>query len=234
MKLTLLQMTQNILSAMDSDNVNSIGDTVESQQVALIIQETFYELMSTRDWPFLRTESQLTGLGDTSNPTKMKFPDGVNKVFSVKYNKKDVTFVPPKKFRDMIDERNTDADNVNAAGYITDRDPLYWTSYDDTNVWFDSIDNASDTTLQQSKSWIEAVIVPTFTMEDTFVPDIPAKFFSTLLAEAKATCFVSLKQTPNQREEMRARRGRVALQNESWRNEEGEHKTNRNINYGRK
>jgi hypothetical protein len=37
-KMTLLEMTQNILSAMNSDEVNSITDTVESLQVAEEIQ----------------------------------------------------------------------------------------------------------------------------------------------------------------------------------------------------
>ena len=45
-KMTLLEMTQNILSAMDSDAVNSIGDTVESLQVADVIVETYYELFA--------------------------------------------------------------------------------------------------------------------------------------------------------------------------------------------
>ena len=43
-KLTLLNMTQNILSEMDSDEVNGIADTVESTQVAHIIETMYYDL----------------------------------------------------------------------------------------------------------------------------------------------------------------------------------------------
>ena len=42
MKMTLLDITQSILSAMDSDYANSIGDTVEAEQVATIVKETYY------------------------------------------------------------------------------------------------------------------------------------------------------------------------------------------------
>ena len=38
MKRTLLEMTQDILSAIDADEVNSIDDTVEATQVATIIK----------------------------------------------------------------------------------------------------------------------------------------------------------------------------------------------------
>jgi len=53
MKLSLLDITQKILSSLDSDPVNSIDDTVESIQVADIVKESYYSLMAERDWPFL-------------------------------------------------------------------------------------------------------------------------------------------------------------------------------------
>ena len=43
---TVLQLTQNILSAMSSDEVNSISDTVESMQVATILQNKYYDIVS--------------------------------------------------------------------------------------------------------------------------------------------------------------------------------------------
>lgn len=61
-KMSLLDMTQNILSALDSDPVSDISETVESQQVVEIIKESFYELMSSRQWPFLQTLTKLEGL----------------------------------------------------------------------------------------------------------------------------------------------------------------------------
>lgn len=234
MKMTLLDMTQNILNAMDSDTVNSIEDTVESLQVAEFVREAFFELTSQRDWPFLRTKDSLVGLSDLTNPTKMQMPDNINKMLWVKYNKKEVNYLPPEDFQNLLDNRIEQTGVTDANGYALNRDPLYWTTFDDKYIYFDGYNVSEDSTLQQSKSVIYAVKEAAWTHADSFIPDLPEKFFSTLLAEAKATCFINLKQTQNPREERKSQRGRVRLQNESWRNEVGEIKSNTLINYGRR
>ena len=45
MKFTLLEMVQEILSDMDSDEVDSIEDTVEAEQVATIVRSTYLAMM---------------------------------------------------------------------------------------------------------------------------------------------------------------------------------------------
>ena len=52
-KMTLLEMTQDILSDMDSDEVNSIATTSESLQIAQIIKTAYYNIIDGRDFPFL-------------------------------------------------------------------------------------------------------------------------------------------------------------------------------------
>lgn len=233
-KMSLLDMTQNILSAMDGDNVNSIDDTMEAQQVATIIQECYYDLMASREWPFLQGLTQLVGLGDTANPTKMQIPEGVNKVSWIKYNKKDVCYLQPFEFRSMIVNRVALSGVVDADGYGLNHDPEYWTTYDDKYIWFDSRDSSLDSTLMQSKSDAYVLNVASWTHEDAFTPDIPEKFFPTLLAEAKATAFINLKQQANAREERRAQRGRVSLRGLIDRTEDGVSRYNEKVNYGRK
>lgn len=233
-KKSLLDMVQNILNAMDSDPVNSISDTVESQQVAEFVREAFEDLMSQREWAFLRTYTQLTGLGDTANPTRMQIPDTMNVIYWIKYNKSDVQYLDPKDFKDLIDGRNNSNDNVDVNGFITDHMPQYWTSFDDKYIVFDSYDSSIENTLTSAKSYTYGVKIPTFTMNDNFVPDIPEKFFPTLLAEAKSACFINMKQQANAREERKAQRGRVMLRNEAWRNSQGKSKYNDIVNYGRK
>ena len=51
MKYTLLEMTQDILSNMSSDEVNSISDTTESLQVATIIKQKYFDLISRVNRP---------------------------------------------------------------------------------------------------------------------------------------------------------------------------------------
>jgi hypothetical protein len=233
-KMTLLDMVQNILSALDSDPVDSLDETVEAVQVAELIKEAYFELLSQRDWPFLFSLGALQALADPSNPTKMKIPDTWNKVKWIKYNKKEVQWVDPATFNDIISNRTEQAGVVNSNGFVINNDPVYWTSYDDVYVVFDGYDSSADSTLQASKSVIYGTQQASWSHVDTFIPNIPEKFFPTLLAEAKSQAFVNLKQQSNAREERKASRGRMAMRNEAWRNENGEVKYNSKVNYGRK
>jgi hypothetical protein len=233
-KLTLLDMTQNILSAMDSDPVDSIDETVEAVQVAELIKEAFFSIVSQRDWPFLFQLVQLTGLGDTNNPTKMQMGDTWNKVKWIKYNKKEIEYLPPEEFKNVIDNRVVQTGVVNSNGYVINADPQYWTSYDDVYIHFDGYDSAVESTLVGAKTSVYATVQASWTHSDSFVPNLPEKFFPTLLAEAKSQAFVNLKQQANNREERKAAQGRVTMRNEAWRNENGEIKYNRKVNYGRK
>src|SRR3990167_137743 len=231
--LTLLDMVQNIMGAMESDKVNDIASTEESQSVAEVIKETYFDLISSRDWPFLKIYQGLTALGDVSNPTKMRFPTTVNKVYWLKYNKKDVTYLEPKEFRDMLDLRTVQASVVDSNGYMLNSDPVYWTTYDDDYVYFDGYLSTTDSTLQASKSTGYMLTIPTWTLSNTFVPTLPEKMFPTLLADAKSTCFLNFKQISNAKEERKAQRLRVRMQNEAWKNDKGESNYNTNVNYGR-
>lgn len=234
MKMTLLEMTQNIANAMSSDSVNSISDTEESLMIAEIIKECYYLLMSKRDWPFLQKLTNLEGVSDTSNPTLMKIPDLMNKIFWIRYNKKDVEYLPPKQFKAYIDSRVEQAGVIDSNGYGLNKDPVYWTTYDDKYVVFSDRNQLVDATLQQSKSAVFGVKVASWTHADDFIPDIPEKFFPTLLAEAKSTCFIDLKQQPNQKEEVRAQKGLTQMHKEAWKNDLGESKTNDLVDYGRR
>ena len=234
-KLTLLDMVQDIMNDMDSDEVNDITDTVESAQVAQIVKTTYFKIVTARDdWPFLRTLTTLTGLGDTSNPTKMQIPDGMNKVYWVRYNKKPVSYMEPADFKDMIDGREEQEDVIDENGYGVSADPLYWTSYDDTYIHFDSYDVDEDTTLQTSKSAVYGILVPSWTHSNAFVPTLPEKMFPTLLASAKGTAFLVLKQQGNAKEESYAERGLIRHQNSAYRADNAEPTYNKNVNYGRK
>jgi len=233
-KLTLLYMTQNILSALDSDPVGSIDETVESVQVAELIKEAYFELVSQRDWPFLFVLGNLDGLGDVNNPTKMKIPDTYNKIKWIKYNKQEVTYADPETFHTIISQRVTQAGVINSNGYVINQDPQYWTSYDDTYIIFDGYKQSTEATLQSSKAVVYGTQQAAWSHIDTFIPNIPEKFFPTLLAEAKSQAFVNLKQQNNVREERKATRGRMTMRNDSWRNENGEAKYNNKVSYGRK
>ena len=50
MKYTLLDLTQAILRALGSDEVNSISDTTEALDVANIVKEAYYTIISEIDF----------------------------------------------------------------------------------------------------------------------------------------------------------------------------------------
>jgi hypothetical protein len=84
-KLTLLQLTQSILSALNSDQVNSISDTVESLQVAECVKTSYLNMLGRYDLPEHNQLFSLNSSDDPTKPTLMMKPDGVNRIEYIKY-----------------------------------------------------------------------------------------------------------------------------------------------------
>ena len=228
-KLTVLDMVQDILNDMDSDEVSSINDTVEAMQVAQIIKTTYYEILGQRNWPHTATLAQLTASGDSAKPTHMSISDDIIDVEWIKYNKKtatadmddfvDIVYKTPEDFMALMDSRDSTLSTVTTVTddsgvtlrIITDSHPDYYTSFDDENLIFDSYYSTLDTTLQSSKTQVWGYKEPAFSLVDGFTPDLPTKAFSYFLAEAKSTAFNALKQAPNAKEEQRVRRQKRKL-----------------------
>lgn len=85
MKFTLLEMTQNILSRMSSDEVNSIGDTAEAQQVATIIQNKYFDIINRVNLPEHDQLVQLDPSIDQTQPVLMYVPAGIADIKTIKY-----------------------------------------------------------------------------------------------------------------------------------------------------
>jgi hypothetical protein len=85
-KLTLLEMTQDIMSDMDSDEINSINDSVEALQVAQIIKTTYYNIIDGKDYAFLYELFQMDASGTATRPTHMSLPEDVIDLKWIKYN----------------------------------------------------------------------------------------------------------------------------------------------------
>lgn len=236
MKLTLLELVQDILSDMTDDEVNSIFDTPDSMQVAQIVKSSFFEIIDAKDsWPHLRTLMELDSSADNTKPTHMGLPENVKMLMEVRYNKekagdtkasyKAVSYLYPDEFLDLVNAYNTSHDNVDLItdysgvkfAIKNDEAPTYWTSFDDQNLVFNAYDNIVDDTLQANKTQCMALRNPTWLVEDTFVPDLPEEAFSRLLAEAKSACFSRLKQRDDPKAEQQARRQKNAMARKSWR-----------------
>ena len=247
MKMTLLEIVQDILNSMDSDQVNTISETIEADQVAQVVKTTYYELISRRDWPHLKEMFQLDASGSTSYPSHMSLPDRIVEMNEVMYNiaelgetrkkYKAIEYLTPDKFLWYTNARNSDSSNITViVDYSgvdllirTDTAPSFWTSFDDENIVFDSYDSAVDTTLQQSKTQCYGIRHPVWTVSDAFTPDLPDDAFPLLLAEAKSIAQFQVRQFQDQAAAQQAQRRRFRMSRKSW----GAHKQQRYPNYGR-
>tara|TARA_R100001369_G_scaffold6299_1_gene16886 strand:+ start:721 stop:1494 length:774 start_codon:yes stop_codon:yes gene_type:complete len=249
-KLTLLDMTQRILSSMDSDAVNSFSDTVESEQVAYIIRDSYYDLINNIEIPEHRKLIPLTALGSTATPSTMKVPDNVRRVDEVRYNTilsgatikayEVVTWVEPYQFlSETLSRQSTDSTIVTVAvdnGEVfiyNNKAPTFYTSFDDEFLIFDSYDSAIDSTLQASKFIVWGLEEPVFTMSNTFVPDIDVNLFPLLLNEAKSTAHVELNQQPNPKAEQQALRQKIRWQSDKHKVSEASDNSYGRTDYGR-
>jgi len=230
MKFTVLDMVQNILSEMGSDEVNSLSDTLEAIQVAQIIEDTYYNIMSERFWPMEAIRTTLDPLSDTDKPTHFQIPDRIDNILSLRYDTREnagdrkrytvMNYVEPEEFFNNVLALDSTASNVQVVTDHTgtelfirnDLAPSFWTSFDDEYVVFNSFDSNIDTTLQSSKLLCYAEKVIDFSQTDLHVPDnLPDKLFPYLLAEAKSQCFVSLNGAVNPKVEQTVKRLRSRL-----------------------
>lgn len=249
-KKTLLTMTQSILSDMDSDEVNSISDTVESLQVAQIIENAFYYHSSINTFPEHREIFTLDALADVDRPTHMQVPTTVSVVDWVRYDVQtatstdlrytDIEYLPPDEFVNSTSSRaSSDAtvqtvlENSDIKLLVrNDRAPSYWTSFDDEFLVFDSFDSDVDSTLQKSKTMCYGVTMPVFSLTDSYVPDIDDHLFPLLENEAKSQAFIDLKQQANPKAEQRARK--VLTKHQYREDRLGSEKRFLGPNYGRR
>lgn len=248
MKRTLLEIVQIILNEMDSDSVNDIDDTIESQQIAQIVQGCYYEMLGNRNWPHTRKIIQLDASGTTAKPNYMKLPDNLKEMVFFKYETQkfgdtkivltDVKYKHPDEFLNYISGRNSDNTNVDVIEdfngpkllILNDTAPQYYTSFDDVYLVADAYDSDVDDTLKKEKSQAVAYIIPSWTSSNSFIPDLPIDAFPALIEESKSTAFFTLKQMANQKAEQKTTRQNRWLSRKSWRAHGGV----RYDDYGRK
>lgn len=238
-KPTLLELTQDILSSMDSDEVNSITDTTESQQVATIIKTVYRDIVNRSNMPDQFILFGLEASTDASKPTLMTLPNDIEEMLWLKYDRHilgDTTALRFEMVRPMaLDEflnltlgQSTANSNIFTFTHTLttfgtnphtmtfmgrkDKAPEWYTSFDDGTIIFDSYDIAVDATLQKSKTMGYGQKSIPWTNTDTFIPLLDEKQFSLLFNEAKALAFAELKQTSNMKAEQAAKRQWVNLQ----------------------
>lgn len=233
MKPTLVEIVKDIMSFLSSDEIESIWDSTESEQVLGIVRYCYNFLMTEREWEHQKSGLVTSPYG-TLYPTHCKIEDNVHKVNFVKYNVKkayeDRDQYRPVQFKDVdsflryTNGRNSLSDNIQSITDFsgiqflikTDADPSYYTSFDDKFIVFDSYDSTSSDTIMSSRIQGSVYLKREWRDEDNFVPDMPEEFFPLLITTATRMAMINLKQTDNPLLAINERRSRGSMAVKGW------------------
>lgn len=228
-KKSLLEIVQSILSDMDSENVNSLGDTEEAQQVASIVEDVYYNIIATREIPEHYELIKLTALSDTDYPTHFEYPENLRRIDKLwydvstdgTYEYKKIEWCDPMDFLTRTDSRTqnyTSVSDKNAGTNLriqNDAHPTFYTSFDDQYVIMDSHNATIDTTLTAGKVRAIGVLYPVFDRaSDTYTPDLDGTMFPYLINESKSVAMSLLKGGSDPKIEQAARRQKSYIQND--------------------
>jgi len=224
MKLSLLELTQDVLNAIEGAEANTISESVESVQVAADIRYVYYDIIGRKDWQFLRKLKSFESVGDINKPTHLLIPDKTSKMEFLLYNKqkqgsartffKPINYRYPDEFLISVNGRDNTLPNYDV---ITDYDgvrftirndahPTFFTSFDDKRIVLDAYDSRIESTIQGTNTQASLFIHPVWEIDDDFVPELPAEMFAYFLAECMTYALAKKDDQIIQKTEQTARR----------------------------
>lgn len=252
---TLLEIVQEVLTSIDGDEVNSIGDTVEASSVVNVIKACFDAIVTTKEIRELQLPFTLTALGSTK-PVLMERPEDIISVNWIKYDVREagdpypqwrnIEYLNLKDFLEYsqnlpgqldVDMFGSFIQNINGSNitfyYRKDVAPRFYTTLDDKLILFDGYDSAVESSLQESKTTCFGTYNSEFQKTDGFVIPFDRKTTQQLIEDSKARASIELRQTQNPAAEKVARRLHVRSQFDD--RQVGEQDSyEKRIGYGRK
>lgn len=210
-KKTLLRVVQDYLTYVDGFPVDSIFDSEESQQAALIAEHVFDTLVDkNRDQAYQTVVRSLDSSGDNTRPCVLLIPSEIRRIHTAElwYNVSDtgidwkaVKYISPEEFLKLADMQYKDSETnkqtmlVNGTPFVirNDKSPDYFTSFDDHELIFDSFDSTIDTVLQESKTKVIATQAPVFLIEDDFEIPLPERMQSGYIDLVIQECCAALR-----------------------------------------
>lgn len=218
MKYTLLGLVQSVLRSIKGEAVNDITDTQEAMDVADIVKECYFTIVSRMDLPETKNFYELDATGSILTPVLMSMPDTAYSMEWLEYNCatldnpdpdwRQLEYMQPLEFLKYTDTFDITDANVTQMllpfsgttirlKYRKDRAPTCYTSSNDDEIYFDSFDSTVESTLQKSKTRAFGVYNIPWTVDNTFIPNLDAHQFQLLLKEAKAMAWQELKSIEN-------------------------------------
>lgn len=194
MKLTLLQIVQDMLTAIDGENVTSVGETEEAGMCVNIANREFEKLLSKFRWRHTRTFGKLD---TTANKHEMTTPSTAIAMMHdpVLYAGDRVYWMEPEAFLTYTISRNTADSNISEVNHIkvfTDRNPQYYTSFDDETLVFDAYPNASGLVSDDFDVILYTHPTSRLTSDGEYF-DLPAQAYSALVERCVSVAIMEIK-----------------------------------------
>lgn len=148
MKLTLLELVNDMLTALTSEGVTTVSDTEESLTCVNICNRVFESLIYYYPWRHLQTGRGALTAGTYKN--ELKGPSNTIRIEDATVWYGDITdegrslvlYQSPEAFiaaQINMDPADDNIEAVNGINVYNDRNPTYFTSFDGLTYVFDSI-----------------------------------------------------------------------------------------------
>lgn len=220
LKYTLLELVQRVAEYCCAGTVNTINATRESQQIANIVKETYYDLIQRNELEVRYSLFKLQNLSDLEKPTYLLMPDRVWTIDIIRYKDRKTGILKDLQYREPLEFIESSLYLNPKEPYVkqcedfteaifnirTDRPPMFYTILNDKYLVFDSYDSKTEDTIVDEDILCYGRILPSFEMEDSFVPELSSQQFSILLSNAKINADYELKEHANELELNRARK----------------------------
>ncbi len=199
MKKTLLEIVQDMLAAIDAENVTDVGETEEADMCMRIANRVFEQIAVSKRWRHFKSYSALT---TTANDNELGMPTGAYAFDgkSVYYNDAYIQWMEPDDFLYMTIRRDTAESNiqkVNGIKVYNDRDPIWYTTDDDATIRFDAYNTTS---LVTSLSNIIVWTLPTtLVTANASVFDLPIPIYPAFVEYCIGRAVLELQQNPEGR-----------------------------------
>ncbi len=243
-KRTILQLVQDLGAGINSDEIDSLDETIEATDIATILKQTLKEVLDRKTWEFMKDKvRQLDVRADGSTELNtLLIPDDVTLIKCLRYkddNGKfyEVQYVQACDFIAKVQSRTVGDDVlaiVNSDGVelntLTNIVPQYWTSFDEVSITFDAYNANTGTGNLIEDSVIIADVMPVTDFTDPeAVLNIPERMETLVFNEALVTCNYRIRQIRDPRADRIARRQGISLRE----NEHTTKKDNKVTRHGR-